>query len=143
MFPIPFSCLRRWLFNRLSVDSSLILFGISFQALLPAYWNPFLENSSFTFGICRFLSFLVLQLDRDDLNWNIFHRLSGHSLLRSFQTKMDRSKRIRFLTCSQLLDHASLDLHNYFTKGKGVYNQQNGSKCKCYQTSFHLWHTTI
>ena len=59
-----------------------MLKGISFQVLRAAYENPFFTSSRLCLGIWIFLQNRVLYLEWWDLRLNLFHRFSGHSLLK-------------------------------------------------------------
>ena len=56
--------------------------GISFQVLRAEYENPFFAYSRLYLGIWIFLQNRVLYLGWWDLILNLFHRFSGHSLLK-------------------------------------------------------------
>ena len=59
-----------------------MLKGISFQVLRAEYENSFLAYSRLYLGIRIFSQNRVLYLKQWDLRWNLFHKFSGHSLLK-------------------------------------------------------------
>ena len=55
---------------------------ISFQVLRAVYENPFLACPRLYLGILIFLQNRVFYLEYWDLRLSLFHRFSGHSLLK-------------------------------------------------------------
>ena len=62
--------------------SSLMLKGISFQALRAEYENPFSAYSRLYLGVWIFLQNLVMHLEQWDLRWYSFRRFCGYSLFK-------------------------------------------------------------
>ena len=60
-----------------------MLKGISFQVLRAEYENPFFAYSRLYLGIWIFLQKRVLYLKWWDIRLTLFHRYSGHSLLKT------------------------------------------------------------